>query len=41
MRFLSYIESDPAQPWGPPPPELFQAIGEFGAEMNDPGSRDD
>jgi hypothetical protein len=33
MRFLSYIESDPAQPWGPPPPELFEAIGAFGAEM--------
>ena len=32
MRFLSYIESDPAQPWGPPPPELFEAIGAFGAE---------
>ena len=33
MRFLSYIESDPAQPWGPPPPELFQAIAEFGEEL--------
>jgi len=33
MRFLSYIESDPAQPFGPPPPELFEAIGAFGAEM--------
>ncbi|KQV75005.1 hypothetical protein ASC61_08345 [Aeromicrobium sp. Root344] len=32
MRFLSYIESDPAQPWGPPPPELFEAIGAFGVE---------
>lgn len=32
MRFLSYIESDPAQPWGPPPPALFEAIGAFGAE---------
>ncbi len=31
MRFLTYIESDPAQ--GPPPPELFEAIGAFGAEM--------
>jgi len=33
MRFLSYIESDPTQPFGPPPPELFSAIGAFGAEM--------
>ena len=33
MRFLSYIESDPAQPWGPPPPALFEAIGAFGAEL--------
>ena len=32
MRFLSYIESDPAQPWGPPPPELFGAIAQFGEE---------
>lgn len=23
MRFFSYTESDPTQPWGPPPPELF------------------
>ena len=33
MRFLSYIESDESQPFGPPPPELFEAIGRFGAEM--------
>jgi hypothetical protein len=33
MRFLSYIESDPAQPWDPPPPALFEGIGAFGAEM--------
>lgn len=33
MRFLTYIESDPAQPFGPPPPELFEAIGAFGTEM--------
>lgn len=33
MRFLTYIESDPAQPFGPPPPELFEAIGAFGVEM--------
>lgn len=33
MRFLSYIESDPTQPFGPPPPALFEAIGAFGAEM--------
>jgi hypothetical protein len=33
MRFLTYIESDPAQPFGPPPPELFEAIGAFGEEM--------
>ncbi|MET0447084.1 MAG: YciI family protein [Aeromicrobium sp.] len=33
MRFFSYIESDPAQPFGPPPPALFEAIGAFGAEM--------
>ncbi len=26
MRFLSYIESDPTQPFGPPPPELFEAV---------------
>lgn len=32
MRFLTYIESDPSQPFGPPPPELFEAIGTFGAE---------
>ena len=32
MRFLAYIESDPSQPFGPPPPELFEAIGAFGAE---------
>jgi hypothetical protein len=32
MRFLSYIESDPTAPWGPPPPELFEAIGAFGGE---------
>lgn len=33
MRFLSYIESDPAMPFGPPPPELFEAINEFGEEL--------
>lgn len=33
MRFLSYIESDPRQPWGDPPPELFEAIGAFGEEL--------
>lgn len=31
MRFLTYIESDPTQ--GPPPAELFEALGAFGAEM--------
>lgn len=34
MRFLTYIESDESQPFGPPPPELFAAIGAFGAEMS-------
>ena len=34
MRFLTYIESDPKQPFGPPPPELFEAIGAFGEEMS-------
>ncbi len=33
MRFLSYIESDPKMPFGPPPPELFEAIGAFGEEL--------
>lgn len=33
MRFLSYIESDPAMPFGPPPAELFEEIGKFGEEM--------
>jgi hypothetical protein len=33
MRFLAYIESDESQPAGPPPPELFAAIEQFGAEM--------
>lgn len=33
MRFLSYIESDPKQPWGEPPAELFEAIGAFGEEL--------
>jgi hypothetical protein len=33
MRFLTYIESDETQPFGPPPPALFEAIGAFGAEM--------
>jgi hypothetical protein len=33
MRFLSYITSDESQPAGPPPPELFEAIGKFGEEM--------
>ena len=33
MRFLAYIESDPKMPFGPPPPELFEAIGAFGEEM--------
>lgn len=33
MRFLSYIESDPKQPWGPPPADLFEAIGAFGEEL--------
>ena len=33
MRFLTYIESDESQPFGPPPPELFEAIGAFGVEM--------
>ena len=37
MRFLSYIESDPAQPWGPPPPALFEAVGAFGAEAGAAG----
>ncbi|MET0931242.1 MAG: YciI family protein [Aeromicrobium sp.] len=30
MRFLTYIECDPAQ--GPPPAELFEALGAVGAE---------
>ena len=33
MRFLAYIKSDPKMPFGPPPPELFEAIGAFGEEM--------
>lgn len=33
MRFLSYIESDPTQPFGPPPAHLFEAIGAFGMHM--------
>lgn len=37
MRFLTYIESDPRQPFGPPPPELFEAIGAFGMEMMSKG----
>lgn len=37
MRFLTYIESDESQPFGPPPPELFEAIGAFGAEMASSG----
>ncbi|MCW2838968.1 MAG: YCII-related [Aeromicrobium sp.] len=32
MRFLTYIECDPAV--GPPPPELFEALGAFSAEMS-------
>lgn len=37
MRFLTYIESDPTQPFGPPPAELFEAIGAFGGEMASKG----
>lgn len=33
MRFLTYIQSDESQPFGPPPPELFEAIGRFGEEV--------
>ena len=33
MRFLSYIESDPNMPFGPPPPQLFDEIRKFGDEM--------
>lgn len=29
MRFLTHIESDESQPFGPPP-ELFEAVGAFG-----------
>lgn len=38
MRFLAYVESDPTQPFGPPPAELFEAIGAFGVEMASKGA---
>ncbi len=37
MRFLTYIKSDESMPAGPPPPELFEAIGKFGEEIGKTG----
>jgi hypothetical protein len=32
MRFMTMVKFDESLPAGPPPPELFQAMGEFAAE---------
>lgn len=34
MRFMSFIRSEEPNPAGPPPPELFAAVGEFAQEMS-------
>ncbi|MBB5790057.1 YciI family protein [Jiangella mangrovi] len=38
MRFVSFIRSDEPNPAGPPPPELFQAVGDLAQEMSVSGS---
>lgn len=38
MRFLTVIKSDENLPLGPPPPELFEAIGKLGAEQTQAGT---
>ena len=32
MRFMAMLKFDESLPGGPPPPELFQAMGEYAAE---------
>ena len=32
MRFMTMVKFDESLPVGPPPPEVFQAMGEFAAE---------
>lgn len=32
MRFMTMIKSDESNPWGPPPPALFEAMGAFAQE---------
>ena len=32
MRFMSMIKSDESMPWGPPPPALYEAMGQFAKE---------
>jgi hypothetical protein len=32
MRFMTMVRFDESSPIAPPPPELFQAMGEFAAE---------
>ena len=38
MRFLTFIKSDESLPAGPPPPELFAAIDEFGQQATKDGT---
>jgi hypothetical protein len=39
MRFMTMVKFDESLPAGPPPPELFQAMGEFAAEGARNGTR--
>jgi hypothetical protein len=38
MRFVSFIRSEEPNPAGPPPPELFQAVGDLAQEMSVSGT---
>lgn len=38
MRFITMVKSDESMPAGPPPPALFAAIEEFGAEATRNGT---
>lgn len=38
MRYLTTISMDESMPAGPPPPELFEAIGKLGEEGRKDGS---
>ncbi|MDT4894693.1 MAG: hypothetical protein QOE97_3728 [Pseudonocardiales bacterium] len=38
MRYLMFVKTDESMPAGPPPPALYQAIGELGEQQAKDGS---